>query len=173
MKTIQKTMTYRATPEAVFDHLDDLSVTGMHMTKSSMPMMGGKMNLEFISPNKKGLNTKYRWTGKVLWMNLDFTVAVTKWVKGIEKSWKTIGPTKMIICSWFRMDLQIEPNGPETTAHLSITYEKPKGFFNVILSFLLANWYCRWCLNNMLNDTASRLKNQDVEKEKMPSHEIH
>jgi hypothetical protein len=55
--------------------LDDLGVTGMHMTKSSVPMMGGKMNLEFLSSHKTELNTKYRWTGNVLWMQLDFTVA--------------------------------------------------------------------------------------------------
>lgn len=173
MKTIEKVMKYPATHEAVFDHLDDLSVTGMHMTKSSMPMMGGKMNLEFISPDKKGLDTKYRWTGKVLWMELDFTVVVTKWIRSKEKSWETTGITKMIIYSWFRMDLKIEDNNPGTTAHLSITYEKPKGFFNAILSFLLADWYCRWCLNNMLNDTAKRLKSESAVKVKISQNEIH
>jgi hypothetical protein len=149
MKTIEKIKTYKASSEEVFDCLDDLSVTGMHMTESSMPMMGGKMNLEFLSSNKSGLNTKYRWTGKALWMVLDVTVLVTRWVRGKEKSWETQGIARMIIYSWFRMDLRVEGNLQQSTAHLSISYEKPKAFFNRILSFLVADWYCRWCLKNV------------------------
>ena len=157
MKTIKKIKSYQASSEAVFDCIDDLSVTGMHMTESSMPMMGGKMNLEYLSPNKTGLNTKYRWTGKVLGMSLDFTVLVTRWVKGREKSWETTGVTRMIIYSWFRMDLAVEGDHQQSTAHLSISYKRPRGFLNNILSFLLADWYCRWCLKNMLNDTEKKL----------------
>jgi hypothetical protein len=161
MKTITKTKAYNASTDIVFDCLDDLSVTGMHMTESSMPMMGGKMNLEFLSPNKTGLNTKYRWTGKVLWMMLDFTVLVTRWVKGKLKSWETEGVAKLILYSWFKMDLEVNGNQQQCTAQLSISYEKPKEFFNRILSFLLADWYCRWCLNNMLNDTEKKLKSNN------------
>jgi hypothetical protein len=161
MKTIIKIKTYQASAEAVFNCIDDLSVTGMHMTESSMPMMGGKMGLEYLSPSKTGLNTKYRWTGKMLGMALDFTVLVTKWVKGKEKSWETEGIPKMIIYSWFRMDLAVEGDHQKSTAHLSISYERPKGFLNRILSFILADWYCRWCLKNMLNDTEKKLKVTD------------
>ncbi|HET9745793.1 MAG TPA: SRPBCC family protein [Chitinophagaceae bacterium] len=157
MKTIERSKIYQASPEEVFDCLDDLSVTGMHMTKSSMPMMGGKMNVELLSPHQKGLNTKYRWTGKVLWMVLDFTVHVTEWIRGREKSWETVGVARMIIMSWFKMNLKVEGNNQQSTAHLSINYEKPRGFFNRMLSFLLAGWYSRWCLNNMLNDAARKL----------------
>jgi hypothetical protein len=157
MKTIRKTKSYRASPEEVFDCIDDLGVTGMHMTESSMPMMGGKMNLEFLSAKKTGLGTKYRWTGKILWMVLDFTVAVSKWTRGKEKSWETRGPAKMIIFSWFRMNLKVENAGEHSTAELSIIYEQPKGFLDRVLSFLLADWYCRWCINNMLDDTEKRL----------------
>ena len=55
MKTIERTKHYTASPEEVFDLIDDLGVTGMHMTQSSMPMMGGKMNLQFLTPHKTGL----------------------------------------------------------------------------------------------------------------------
>jgi hypothetical protein len=41
--------------------------------------------------------------------------------------------------------------GSEAT--LSITYEKPKGWLARILSALFADWYCKWCLKNMLNDS--------------------
>jgi hypothetical protein len=157
MKTIQKNKKFHAPPDVVFDCLDDLGVTGMHMTKSSMPMMGGEMHLEFLSLHKTGLHTKYRWTGKALWWILDFTVEVTKWIKGKEKTWQTIGPTRIILYSWFQMNLKIETNSAETIARLSISYEKPKGIFSQILCFLLGSFYARWCLKNMLNDTEKKL----------------
>jgi hypothetical protein len=158
MKTFEKSKIYQASPEEVFNYLDDLGVTGMHMTQSSMPMMGGKMNLEYLSKNKTGLGTKYRWTGKILWMVLDFTVQVTNWVKGREKIWETVGAAQMIIYSWFRMHLNVDKVKEGSMAHLSISYKRPKGFFERILSFFLADWYCKWCMNNMLRDTEKKLR---------------
>lgn len=92
---------------------------------------------------------------------MDFTVEVTKWIAGKEKTWETIGPAKLIIYSWYRMHLNVAKTGNKTLAELSITYEKPQRFFYKILSFFFADWYCRWCLTNMLNDTKLTL-NQSV-----------
>ena len=153
MKAIQKSRFYTSCPETVFDHLDDLGITGMHMTKSSMMMMGSRLNFEYLSQNRKGPGTKYRWTGRMLGLTMDFTVEVTKWDRGKEKTWETIGPAKMIIYSWFRMHLAVAPCGKKTLAELSITYERPKELINRILSFFFADLYCRWCLKNMLNDS--------------------
>ncbi len=170
MKTLKRIETYRATPEKVFQCIDDLGVTGMHMTKSSMPMMGGKLNLNFLTANHTGLGSKYRWTGKVVGMTMDFTVEVTKWVKGKEKIWQTIGDPKMIIYSWFRMNLEISTSLDDTQAELSITYEKPKGWLNRFLSFFLADWYCGWCLKNMLDDSKKTLDRPEVKDESTIQH---
>ena len=153
MKTIRRTEAYAASPKIVFHYLDDLGVTGIHMTQSSTMMMGSKLHLEYITPNHTGLNSKYRWTGTMMGMKMDFTVEVTKWIEGEEKIWETIGEARMIIYSWYRMHLLINEKGDLTIAELSITYEKPKGWFAKIISFLFADWYCRWCLKNMLTDT--------------------
>lgn len=157
MKTISKTRIYQASPEDVFDCLDNLSVTGMHMTRSSIPMMGGKLNLEFLSPQKTGLNTLYRWTGKVLWWDMGFTVQVTEWIRGKEKTWKTVGPVRIILYSWFEMRLHVERAMEGSTALLSFTYEKPKGPLNKLLCLLLGDWYGKWCLNHMLADAEKQL----------------
>lgn len=158
MKTLKKTKNYSASPEIVFQYLDDLGVTGMHMTKPSMMMMGSKLNLQYLSKNKKGFGTKYRWTGKMIGMNMDFTVEVTEWIPGKEKTWETIGSSKLIIYSLYRMHLDVSKSAYGALAEISISYEKPEGFFYKILSFLFADWYCKWCLNNMLNDTEKALK---------------
>src|SRR5690606_26425866 len=55
-----------------------------------------------------------------------------------------------------------EVNG-KTEAELSISYEKPEGFFNRILCFFLADWYCRWCLKKMLGDAKKAVTNNPKE----------
>lgn len=163
MKTIKRTETYNAPADKVFSYLDDLGVTGMHMTKSSGMMIGSKLDLEFLTKQHTGIGSKYQWTGSMMGMKMDFTVEVTKWVEGVEKVWETVGEAKMIIYSWYRMHLLVYPKGNTTQAELSIIYEKPKGWFAKIISFLFADWYCYWCLKNMLHDSKTKIEN-DREK---------
>ena len=158
MKTFSQSIVIRSTAGKVFAFMDDISNTGMHMTKSSMPMMGSRLELEQLTENASGLDSKYRWYGKLLGVTMDFTVVVTKWIKDKEKVWKTIGDAKMIILGWYQMHLVISPEGQNTKAELSIAYTKPKNIFFRILSFILAPWYANWCLKNMLNDSKKALE---------------
>ncbi len=158
MKTIKRIEIYNAPAEKVFSYLDNLGVTGMHMTKSSAMMMGSKLHLEYLTTNHTGLGSKYRWTGTMIGMKMDFTVEVSKWVEGVEKVWETIGEGKMIIYSRYRMHLLVYPKGNITRAELSISYERPKGWFAKFVSFLFADWYCNWCLKNILSDSKRKIE---------------
>ena len=158
MKTKSKSILIHSKTEKVFAQMDDFSKTGMHMTESSMMMMGSKLKLEQLSTNPTGVGAKYRWYGKMMGMTMDFSEAVTKWQPPILKEWETFGNAKMIIMSWYRMWFEISPTENRATAKISISYLPPKGLFYKILSFLFANWYCDWCLNNMLNDTKRNLE---------------
>lgn len=81
-----------------------------------------------------------------LWM-------ITKWIPGKEKVWETVGAAKMIVLSWFRMYLILNPMDKRTTqTELGIYYTIPKGN---ILGFLLAGRYAAWCINSMLKDVKS------------------
>lgn len=158
MKSIERIEIYDAAPEDVFKCIDNLGVSGMHMTKSSWMMMGSKLKLEYLTEQHNGLGTKYKWTGKMMGITMDFTVEVTQWVEGKEKIWETVGEAKMIIYSWFQMQLTTTPMfNKGAKAELSITYKKPKGFLNNILCFLFADWYCNWCLKKMLGDAKETL----------------
>ena len=138
--------------------MDNLGNTGMHMTESSAMMMGSKLNLQQLSENATGLNSKFRWSGKMMGFKMDFTVVVTKWVKDKEKIWETVGETKMIILKWYQMRLVISPDGKNTKAELSIAYTKPDNIFFRFIAFFLAPWYANWCLNNMLSDSKKNLE---------------
>ncbi len=159
MKTKSKSIFIASTPEKVFQQMDDFSKTGMHMTESSM-MMGSKLKLEQLSANASGVGPKYRWYGKMMGMVMDFSETVMKWQPPVIKEWEIVGEAKIIIMSWYRMWFEISPDENGTVAKISISYLPPKEWYYKILSFFFANWYCNWCLNNMLSDTKSALENK-------------
>ena len=160
MKTKSKSILIHSTPEKVFQQMDDFSKTGMHMSKSSMMMMGSKLKLEQLSPNPTGIGASYRWYGKMMGMTMDFSETVTKWEQNKLKEWEIVGDAKIIIMSWYRMWFEISPSENGTNAKISISYLPPKEWYYKILSFFFANWYCNWCLKNMLNDTKKSLENK-------------
>ena len=163
MKNFKKSILIQSSPEKVFAYMDNIANTGMHMTKSSMPMMGSKLELKQLSKNTTGLNSKFRWTGKMMGFTMDFRVVTTKWIKDKEKIWETIGKAKMIILGWYQMRLVILPEGKNTKAELSIAYTNPKNIFFKIIAFFLAPFYANWCLNNMLQDSKKTLEaNQKI-----------
>lgn len=150
IKYYEKEMIISGTSKEVFAFMDDIRNTGKHMTESSGAMAGSKLKIEWISENKTGLSTKYRWTGKVIGMQLDFTVEVSKWIEEKEKVWGTVGNAKMIVIDWFEMYLVMTPeNNGTSNAKLSINYTKHKGLWG----FMLGKWYSKWCVKSMLKDT--------------------
>jgi hypothetical protein len=158
MKTKSKSILIQSTPEKVFQQMDDFSKTGMHMSESSMMMMGSKLILEQLSLNPTGVGASYRWYGMMMGMKMDFSETVTKWEQNKLKEWETIGDAKIIIMSWYRMWFEISPAERGTLAKISISYLPPKEWYYKILSFLFAKWYCNWCLNNMVSDTKKNLE---------------
>ena len=163
MKTKTKNILIHSTPEKVFAQMDDFSKTGMHMTESSMMMMGSKLKLEQLSTNAIGVGASYRWYGKMMGMIMDFSETVTKWQPPKLKAWETVGEAKIIIMSWYRMWFEIMPAENGTIAKLSISYLPPKQWYYKILSFFFARLYCNWCLNNMLTDTKKNLEKEITE----------
>ena len=158
MKTKSKYIFIHSSPDKVFAYMDNIGNTGMHMTKSSMPMMGSKLELNQVSENATGLDSKFWWHGRMMGFNMDFTVVVTKWIKGKEKVWETVGKAEMIIMEWYQMHLVLTSQDQNTKAELSIIYTKPKNIFFRFMAFLLAPLYANWCLKNMLNDTKRSLE---------------
>jgi len=160
MKTKSKNILILSTPEKVFQQMDDFSKTGMHMSESSMMMMGSKLQLVQLSENSTGVGASYRWYGKMLGMIMDFSETVTRWEQNKLKEWEIIGDAKIIIMSWYRMWFEISHSEKGTIAKISISYLPPKEWYYKILSFFFARWYCNWCLSNMLNDTKSNLESK-------------
>ncbi|WP_214291543.1 hypothetical protein, partial [Escherichia coli] len=62
--------------------------------------------------------------------------------------------------SWYRMGFVVTPADGGANVSLSISYLPPKKWLGKLLSFLFADWYCDWCLQNMLKDTKSSVEIQ-------------
>ncbi len=152
----EREMIINGSQEDVFAFMDDIRNTGKHMTESSGAMAGSKLKIEWLSDYKMGLGTKYRWTGKVVGMKMDFTVEVSKWIDGKEKVWGIVGDAKMIVIDWFEMDLTMTPEKDgKSKAKLGINYTKHRGLWG----FLLGKWYSKWCVKSMLRDTKKHFEN--------------
>ena len=146
----QREMIISGSQEEVFVFMDDIRNTGKHMAESSVAMAGSKLKIEWLSDHKTGLGTKYRWTGKVVGMKMDFTVEVNKWIEGKQKVWGTVGDAKMIVIDWFEMDLiTTREKDEKSKAKLGIYYTKHSGLWG----FLFGKWYSKWCVKSMLRDT--------------------
>ncbi len=150
VRTVVRKRIIAGKPEEVFAFMDNIENTGKHMTRSNTSMMGSKLGLEWLTDHKTGLGTKYRWRGKVMGMKMDFTVLVTQWNPGKEKIWESVGESKMIVISWYRMFLVLTPLPDGTTeTEIGIYYTKSRN----ILGFLLGKRYSVWCVKSMLKDT--------------------
>lgn len=164
IKTFSRSLLIHGSAHAVFAFMDDLAKTGMHMTKRSMMMMGSKLTLQDITNTGTGTGSTFRWYGKMMGMKMDFTETVTEWNAGKSKKWETTGDAKLIIFSWYQMGFDLKPVGSDTEATLWIKYKRSDGWFYRLLSVLFANWYCRWCLENMLGDTKAHVENRSASK---------
>lgn len=161
IRHFERTVVINGVPEDVFAFMDDIRNTGKHMTENSGAMAGSKLHLEWLTDHKTGLGTKYKWTGKVVGIKMDFTVEVSKWVKGKEKVWGTVGDAKMIVIDWFEMDLIITPEKDgKSKAKLGIYYTKHRGLWG----FLLGKWYSKWCVKSMLMDTRKHFEKKTNKK---------
>lgn len=161
IKRYESDMIINGSPREVFAFMDDIRNTGKHMTQSSGAMAGSKLRIEWLSENKTALGAKYRWTGKVVGMKMDFTVEVTKWIEGKEKVWGTVGDAKMIVIDWFEMYLALTSEKDRTSkAKLGIAYTKHKSLWG----FMFGKWYSKWCVKSMLKDTRTHFKNGTHEK---------
>jgi len=165
MKTIFRTAFFNVNPATIFHLFDNPEKTGMHMTRSSA-MMGTNMQMTVLSPFVSGKGSRYRWKGRVMFLPIDFTTEITDWVPNKERHLETIGVAKMIIYSWFSIDLSIVPAFSGCKAELSISYLPAENPFGKFLCSLLGDFFSRWCIRGMLKDirnavqtTPAKIKN--------------
>lgn len=162
MPQLSRTTVISAPADQVFAYVDDMRNLSRHMSENpSMPMMGSKLKLEFVTPEPTGVGATYRYTGKMLGLVLDFSETVTTYIAGREKIWNTIGNPQLLILRGYEMRVLVEPVTPATSKlTISIDYELPKPGVWRIAGWLLADAYSRWCLSSMVDGSKRDLERQ-------------
>jgi Polyketide cyclase / dehydrase and lipid transport len=160
MITVTETVDIKASAESVFAYVDDIRNIGWHMTeRSSMAMMGSRLELEILSEQSTGLGATYRYSGTMMGLSLDFSESVTRYIPNREKIWHTIGEPRLLIISSYEMRLAVEPlSAASSRLTISIAYELPLSTFWCIVGRLLAGPYSRWCLRQMVGDAKRALE---------------
>jgi hypothetical protein len=81
MRTVSEIVDIQAPAETVFAYVDDIRNVGWHMTeRSSMPMLGSRLELDILSEQSTGLGATYRYSGRMLGLSLDVSEPVTRYV---------------------------------------------------------------------------------------------
>ncbi len=138
-------------------------------------MIGSKLNLAFLTESHRGLGSRYRWTGKMLGMYMDFVEEVTKWNPEVEKTWETIGKPRLILYSWYKVQFEIMAiPGGFSRVELSMSYERPAKLFYKVLSYFFADWCCRGFLKKMLKEAKKSIELNKIKSiSKYKSYEIY
>ncbi len=169
MKTLSESVVIEAPAQQVFAFMDDVKNVGFHMSgRSSMAMMGSRLDIAVLSPQSTGVGATYRMWGKMMGLTIDFSETVTKYTAGHEKVWETIGEPKLLIMSSYVMRVIVDPlSSSSSRLTISLTYAPPRSLFWRSVGALLGGWYGRWCLRNMCQDAKAAMARQ---LSKAPTH---
>ena len=155
MSKLSRSVTIEASAERVFAYVDDIRNLARHMSESSsMPMMGSKLKLEFMTPETTDVGAVYRYSGRMMGLTIDFSETVTRYVAGREKVWHTIGEPQLLIIAGYEMRVIVEPESPRSSRlTIGIDYDLPRAGVMRLLGLALAGAYSRWCLTSMIEGT--------------------
>lgn len=144
-----------ASPDVLFNYLDDPSRLGAHMGKSSWMMAGSSMEYQFDAAQGRALGARIRLSGRMLGLTLGVDEVVTVHEPPCRKSWRTVGAPRLLVIGNYEMGFVVEPGPRDCLLRVHITYELPKGPW-WLAGWLLGGFYARWCVRTMVSDAVRR-----------------
>ena len=107
-----------------------------------------------MTPQPTGVGAVYRYSGRMMGFMIDFSEAVTGYVAGRGKVWRTIGEPQLLIIAGYEMRVLVEPVSPGSARlTIGIVYDLPRASIGRLLGWALAGAYSRWCLTSMVDGT--------------------
>lgn len=146
-----------ATPEVLFDHLDDPLRLSSHMQQRSMAMMGTSMRMETDAQGGRSLGSVIRMSGRVLGLPIGLEEVVTHRDPPRLKAWEIVGQPRLLVVGPYRMGFGIEPAGGGSQLTVFIDYAMPASRGGRLLGWLLGRFYARWCCQRMLADAQAAM----------------
>lgn len=140
-----------ATPEDIFNYVDDHTRFSSHMNKSSWMMGGGSMNTQVDEGKGQRVGSHIRMSGKVFGINLSLDESVTLHEPPYAKTWETVGEPKLLVIGHYIMGIEIKPKDKQSIFKVYIDYDLP--LTNSWLGRLFGGVYAKWCVRQMLSGT--------------------
>jgi hypothetical protein len=153
VRKFDRTVHVKASPDAVFAHLDDQTRLAEHMEKPSAVMGRGRMTYEFDSGRGQAVGSHIRIGGSAFGLSLFVDEVVTTRTPPAHKAWHTHPPVRLVIVGAYAMGFDIAPSGNGAELKVWIEYELPRGPLGW-LALPLAVLYARWCVTRMAGDAA-------------------
>jgi hypothetical protein len=147
----QSTTDVAATPQALFDYLDDPRRLGSHMEQGSWRTAGASMAFELDAAQGRSVGSQIRLRGKVLGMSLALAEIVTEHEPPRRKVWRTVGTPRLLVIGAYAMGFDIAAVGNESRLTVFIDYSPARSLVMRALPFL-GRFYARWCVKRMAED---------------------
>ena len=150
----ESTALVRASPEELFQRLDDHTQLSGHMSKSSWMMGGGSMTTETDEAGGRSVGSHIRLSGRILGMQLYVDEVVTQRNPPFEKTWETVAEPRLLVIGAYRMGFTVADDGSDSRLRVFIDYALPSRGVAHWLGRLLGGSYARWCTRRMVADAA-------------------
>lgn len=142
-----------ATPQEVFNYLDDPRRIGAHMSEGSLMMLGGTMQYRLDEGRGKEVGSVIRLSGRMMGLAVHVEEVITERVPPARKIWETVGAQRMIIIQDYRLGFEIASTASGTELRGFIDYTLPRGVVGRLLGSLAGPFYARWCVQRMVEGT--------------------
>ena len=114
-----------ASPERVFELVDDYERLSSHMSQSSWRMGGARMSTSLDEGRGQAVGSHIRMTGRVLGYGLSLDEVVTERELPTRKTWETVGSPKLLVIGPYRMGLDVTPDAKGSLLRVFIDYALP------------------------------------------------
>lgn len=149
-----------ARAESVFEHLDDHTRLAAHMSKSSWKMGGGRMETMFDENQGRRVGSRIRLAGRVFGIALLVDEIVTERDPPYRKIWQTVGTPRLLVIGEYRFGFEVTPQDGGSMLRVFIDYALPQKGWARWFGIPAANYYARWCTQQMLGDADSYFRSQ-------------
>ncbi|HWP12346.1 MAG TPA: SRPBCC family protein [Ramlibacter sp.] len=143
-----------ATPEELFDRLDDPRRLAGHMSRRRVAMAGASMAIETDAQQGRELGSIIRVHGRVLGIPISLEEIVVERKRPWLKAWVTAGQPRLLVIGQYRMGFRIVPTAEASHLTVFIDYRWPSSPWLRLPARLFASAYARWCCRQMVKDAA-------------------
>lgn len=131
-----------ASPDSLFEMLDDQTRLSAHMTKRSWKMGWGKMEILLDEQRGKAVGSHIVLRGRVFGIPIYLDEVVTLREPPVRKKWETVDQPRLLVIGPYRMGFTIMSAGPDVSLCVEIEYELPQAGFSRLLGRFVRTLLC-------------------------------